>query len=590
MGDMRSFTSEGSRVVSIDPYALVSAIMGSQIERRGGASSSSSTVDGLQADYDELVDVNSGDNDNDRNRDRQGPKPDQAPKKVCVGAANPYAMVEAILGRKVDKTSIEVARIMSDVLQTDYDELFDMKHRSVLYAGLQLNGDKKMAEQVSQKDMKILNENDLITPDLSRVEKLKDLEKIGLKDLDNAKVKMCRLHNGKLRLILHADRIGRTVSNKEVTRSINDLITPFRHNSDNKNKWTPPNSSWRDGYDYFFQMFNSRLINDINQFYIGGRPDQMLAGAGGFLGNNQQSMMLAQAAGIDTTRRGVQFNRFDDPVQGCAPNSWFVSALFSVFWADPCFINRDTRLHSSSQHRGGRGGGCGSGHMEEQGSRDRQGSERYLEIKFHSQGGDNNSKTRTVEVNYDIPINNSNNQPLYCRSSDGADIWPSLYEKAFTKWVTETDSEHPDITQLHCGDPIKAMAQINGRTPHYYECRNHAAMDLIGLVRANCVNFKTINPMCAFTYATGQQFCGSNLVANHAYSVLGYIVRGDRHYVVLRNPWGVTEPQGLTAYQGLLTRVDPEMWTPAALLDHGGLFALEVDNFKHCFQYIGVAK
>ncbi|KLU89867.1 hypothetical protein MAPG_08837 [Magnaporthiopsis poae ATCC 64411] len=456
MGDMRNFVSEGSsRTVSIDPYALVSAIMGSQIERRGEVSSSSTTVDGLQADYDELVDVSSGDNDH------MGPKPDQAPKNVCVGVANPYAMVEAILGRKVDKTSVEVARIMSDVLQTDYDELFDMKHHSVLYAGLQLSEDKKMAEQLSHKDMKILSENDMMTPDLSRVDKLKDLEKLGVQDIGNAKVKMCRLHNGKLRLVLHTYRLGHRLSNKEVTRALNDLITPFRHSSDGKDsKWTPPNSSWRDGYDYFFEI----------------------------------------------------------------------------------------------------------------------------------QGGHNDGKTRTVTVDYDIPMNNSNNQPLYCRSSDGADIWPSLYEKAFAKWMTDTESEHPDLTQMHCGDPIKAMAQINGRTPYYYECRNHAAIEMVGLVRANCVNFKTINPMCAFTYATGPQFRGSNLVANHAYSVLGYIVRGDQHYLVLRNPWGVTEPQGLTAYQGLLPRVDPDMWTPAALLDHGGLFALEVDNFKQCFQYIGVAK
>lgn len=589
MGDMRRFASEGSsHTVSIDPYALVSAIMGSQIGRRGEDSSSSPTVDGLQADYDELADVSSGDNDH---HDPMGPKPDKAPKNVCVGAANPYAMAEAILGRKVDKTSVEVARIMSDVLQTDYDELFDMKHNSILYAGLQLNEDKKMAEQLSREDMKILNENDLITPDLSRVDKLKDLEKVGVQDLENAKVKIARLHNGKLHLVLHAYRLGHRVSNKEVTRSLNDLITPFRRNSDSK-KWTPPNASWRDGYDYFFQMFNSRLINNITQFHIGGRPDQMLGGAGGFLGWGPQNMMLAQAAGIDTTRRGVQFNSFDDPVQGCAPNSWFVSALFSVFWADPCSINRDTRLRSSSgRHRGGgRHGGSDSGHMDEQGGCGHGEAERHLEIKFHSQGGDKDKETRTVAVNYDIPINNSNNQPLYCRSSDGVDIWPSLYEKAFAKWLTDTDSERPDVTQLHCGDPIKAMAQINGRTPYYYETRNHAAIDLVGLVRANCVNFKTINPMTAFTYATGPQFRGSNLVANHAYSVLGYIVRGDRRYLVLRNPWGVTEPQGLTAYQGLLARVDPDMWTPAALLDHGGLFALEVDNFKQCFQYIGVAK
>jgi len=193
-------------------------------------------------------------------------------------------------------------------------------------------------------------------------------------------------------------------------------------------------------------------------------------------------------------------------------------------------------------------------------------------------------------VDYEIPINNSNNEPMYCSASDCADIWPSLYEKAFAKWITGTSSERPDITKTFCGDPIKAMAQINGKEPHYFVTENHSANDMLGLVRANCMNFKTINPMSAYTYATGSNYRGSNIVANHAYSVLGYTVLGEKQYIVLRNPWGVTEASGLTSYPGLLERVDPHLWHPAALLDHGGLFAVEAQAFKHCFAVLGVAK
>lgn len=96
--------------------------------------------------------------------------------------------------------------------------------------------------------------------------------------------------------------------------------------------------------------------------------------------------------------------------------------------------------------------------------------------------------------------------------------------------------------------------------------------------------------MCAWTHATGHMYRGSNLVANHAYSICGYAVVGDRQYIVLRNPFGVTEPAGLTSYPGLLTRMDPELWQPAELLDQGGLFALETRSFKECFQYMGCAK
>lgn len=80
------------------------------------------------------------------------------------------------------------------------------------------------------------------------------------------------------------------------------------------------------------------------------------------------------------------------------------------------------------------------------------------------------------------------------------------------------------------------------------------------------------------------------MVANHAYSICGYAIVGDRQYIVLRNPFGVTEPAGLTSYPGLLNRMDPELWPPAELLDQGGLFALETRAFKEAFQYMGVSK
>ncbi len=51
-----------------------------------------------------------------------------------VGATNPYALVEALIGGEVSRKS---ERVTSDVLQTDYDELFDMKFNSALYAGVQ---------------------------------------------------------------------------------------------------------------------------------------------------------------------------------------------------------------------------------------------------------------------------------------------------------------------------------------------------------------------------------------------------------------------------------------------------------------------
>jgi len=285
--------------------------------------------------------------------------------------------------------------------------------------------------------------------------------------------------------------------------------------------------------------------------------------------------------------------------------------------------------------------------------------QQHFRVKFHDKGGRNNNRTMTVEVDYHIPVNNSSEDPVYCRASDGKALWPSLYEKAFAKWIANGNNggddddegstskspnnnnnfnrevagymnalrnmqvamggERVDITQTHHGDPVKAMAQINGREPQYYFTSSHSGRDLVGLVRGCSVNQRTICPMVAWTHATaknnnnnnggdeqrgqrqgqgqGQRggeniYRGCDLVANHAYSVLGWcsVGQGDKQYIVVRNPWGVSEPHGITSYPGILTRLESEFWRPAALLDREGVMAVEVAAFKEYFACMGIAK
>lgn len=451
---------------------------------------------------------------------------------------------------------MNVARIISDVLQTDYDELFDMKHESVLYAGLKFNEKERRVEGLSGKDMKTMQEHDLVTPDLSRVQRLADLEKIGLKQLNQTQVKMARIQNGKLRIVLNADTIAKTVSNREVTRTLLETATPFRQDKE-KRQWCPPNSTWRDIDEVVFQHAPQRLVADMNRVSLGYHNSNMIE---------------------STTSEFNHISRFDDPVQGATSNSWLIAALFSVFWSDPSIIQRairQPRRHNDNDR--------------EQEDENRGHGRRY-QVFLHNMGGNNNGKTEKVEVNYEVPICNSSDVPMYCRASGENDIWPALFEKAFAKWMTGNNTERPDITQTAHGDPIKAMAQINGCKPMYWFTERHDAGDLMGIVRHNCVNFKTINPMCAYTHPSGRMYRGSNLVANHAYSILGWTNHGDRQYMILRNPWGVTEPMGLTCYPGLLDRVEPAFWRPAVMLDHEGVMAVEMHAFRDYFACMGIAK
>jgi hypothetical protein len=57
-------------------------------------------------------------------------EPSKAPENLNIGAINPFALTEALLGRKIDWKLPESYQLIADALQTDYDELFDMKFNS----------------------------------------------------------------------------------------------------------------------------------------------------------------------------------------------------------------------------------------------------------------------------------------------------------------------------------------------------------------------------------------------------------------------------------------------------------------------------
>lgn len=68
-------------------------------------------------------------------------------------------------------------------------------------------------------------------------------------------------------------------------------------------------------------------------------------------------------------------------------------------------------------------------------------------------------------------------------------------------------------------------------------------------------------------------------MANHAYSVLKRADYGGRQYIMIRNPWGITEPRGLTSCTGVIEQVDASIWPQASMLDAGGILA--VDGREH---------
>jgi len=166
-----------------------------------------------------------------------------------------------------------------------------------------------------------------------------------------------------------------------------------------------------------------------------------------------------------------------------------------------------------------------------------------------------------------------------------------LYEKAFAKWCTQNQGDCPNILDTASGYSDIAMAQLTDTTPFYYDTWSRSPDELWGIVRENSVAFKTVNPMTANTYSSGDQYNGSNIVACHAYTCLGWAMSNGKKYIVLRNPWGWNEPSGTgNTYDGLLTFFDTSFWRPINMVNSDGVFALEISAFKYYYAALCVAK
>lgn len=432
---------------------------------------------------------------------------DQAPKEMFVGVINPYALTEAITGRKFDWKDAKSYQILEETLETNYSELFDIKFNSPLYAGLELTKDNTVRALKSE-EVKVRATDKLESVNLSNIKTLNDLSTTGIKDLNSISVKNARLDKGDVKMVLNIPKLNSTINNRLITPSIKNII----YGQVIANGWTPAGTSWSDRGNFF---------NDVTEY--------------------------------------------NDPIQGAIGNCYFIAAISAIAWAAPYTIEHKVRATGTGE------------------------TDRTNAIQFFTKGGGKDAATRLVEVTDNTIINASNN-PVYCRSNDAGEIWPAVYEKAFAKWITNTNDDKPDISQTAYGDPAKAAAQLTNKTPYYYYTSSRTGLDLFGIVRENSMSYKTFNPMVAWTYGSGKDYTGSNIVGNHAYTVLGWSTFNNKNYIILRNPWGVTEPNGLNSYQGLISFFDGSFWRPINMIGNDGVFALEINSFQYYFAALGVAK
>lgn len=259
---------------------------------------------------------------------------------------------------------------------------------------------------------------------------------------------------------------------------------------------------------------------------------------------------------------------FFDPIQGAVANCYLIAAMSAVAWAQPYRIRHLTRATGTGQNQF-------------------VNNVRLHHVDTHA-GTD-------VEVTDAIPLRYANNRPMYARSSEVGETWPAILEKAYAKWESGAAGDTPSIPSTAFGSPSRACAELTGLTRFSVATSATSADDLWSLVRENSLSRRTFNPMVAATYSSGQSspdkvvYSDANLVANHAYTVLGWDYRDAKKYIILRNPWGSTEAT-LGTLGGTVSMYDVSWWRPITLSNPDGVFGLEIGVFKSYFSHLGGAK
>lgn len=449
------------------------------------------------------------------------PNPDAAQKN---GVINPYALAEYVSGRKINWQQVDdVPRLMENILQTPYEELFDPKYEGPLYIGLKLNKKgtlERFRSPLLDVEVKI-DRNDLETPIEALMENVTELGDLGarfnVKDIAKIKIhriELCNPFQIALQLRLPDTERLQTLArvfDKATVRSV--AYDPEQKGNANQD-WTPANASWQDKGQFF---------NETAEFF--------------------------------------------DPVQGAVANCYFIAALSAVAWATPYQIQHLTRATGVNQE---------------------QFTNRITFFKPDSNG----QVDKNIEVTDTVPVNNSSGNFIYCRSSEAGEIWPAIYEKAFAKLETGTNTDHPDITATGWGDCIWATAQLNGGKRFYYGNPDMSADQIWNLVRAHSMGRRTFKPMTCWTYGTapdGLSYADANIVGSHCYTVLGWDYHCGKKYLILRNPWGYKEAT-VGSRSGTVLMHDISFWRPIELANPDGTFAIQASTFKQYFAGLGVAK
>jgi hypothetical protein len=473
-----------------------------------------------------------------------------------VGAASPRALAELRAGRTIDWSKENEPKMLEQLLDVPYKHLFDPKFGSPIYSGVPLDFSHHRCPV--QVDGKI---------DIKRVfAPTPELQKLIGHGLISTSVLRGPTTNVRLFAAGIADQVG---------RDLQTLEDPCHRRAD-------PQQSQRGS-----ELAVAARLTELIQ--------ATLVEPGKSLGTLNREYLIILPEWLHLILSDLNFGlpgeyfvhapTATSPVQGGLGDCWLIAALASVSWTRPELMAQRIRRENIV-------GDVESPNDADSGHADFRFD--FTDVLTIPLG------FITLTIPFTFPIWVGERVPqfagggyIYARSSVTGELWPAVIEKAVAVWRSGGNADFPssaDYGHLNGGDAAWACHILTGGGPWYHWAD---ADDTWSTIQSYCSNSRASSPLVAWTWGSSDDspkkvdYAGANIVANHAYSILGTWETNKRQYVVLRNPWGYHEGS-LNVATG--TWSTQEAWGTASLtLPGSGVFGLEIHTFRDYFMGFGGA-
>jgi len=246
---------------------------------------------------------------------------------------------------------------------------------------------------------------------------------------------------------------------------------------------------------------------------------------------------------------------FNEAIQGCCNDCYFIAALSSVAWAVPSELDPWGTYYFNGQK---------------------------------------------VTLNHqEVPVNAG--KPVYAQQPSSGDIWAMLYEVAYAKWRSGNTNDKPNIagTIGNGGSGFDALKEITGYQypANAEDPSGQTTATIWGNILTGSVvkrsyggvtydTYKTKYPSFAETKDNLAQITG--IYKSHTYSLFGKIQDGNtkKQYIVLRNPYANLKPEPT----GDIIKPAISFFGINLSATNDGVFALEISKFKDYFAKYGSVK